>query len=216
MNIKGAIFDLDGTLLDSMSIWDTLGEEYLISLGIQPQENLGETFQNMSLTQSAEYYRTEYGVDKTVEEIISEINAMIEQFYISEVCLKKGVKTFLQELAENDVKMCVATSIDAYLAEAALTRNGVRQYFGEIFTCNVVGSGKDNPLIYETALQYLKTKKKETLVFEDAVFALETAQKAGFITVGVYDKSEENQDKVRKVSDFYIKYFVFDEKTKQF
>ena len=81
MKISGAIFDVDGTLLDSMSIWDTIGADYLRSIGYIPRENLNEIFKNMSLLQAAEYYRNEYGVTLRVEEIMSGVNAMLEQFY---------------------------------------------------------------------------------------------------------------------------------------
>ena len=90
MKISGAIFDVDGTLLDSMSIWDTIGADYLRSIGYIPRENLNEIFKNMSLLQAAEYYRNEYGVTLRVEEIMSGVNAMLEQFYQYEAPLKPG------------------------------------------------------------------------------------------------------------------------------
>ena len=205
--IKGAIFDLDGTLLDSMSIWDTIGEDYLHSLGIEPRENLAETFKTFTLEESAEYYRTHYGVTLSVEEIVNGVNGMIEDFYRNTVPLKNGVLEFLAGLSEKGVKMCIATVTDKYLAEAALTRLKVRQYFGEIFTTAEVGCGKNDPTIYRTALAYLGTEKSETLVFEDALHALMTAKNDGFSTVAVYDVHEENQAELKAVADRYIDNF---------
>ena len=205
--IKGAIFDLDGTLLDSMSIWDTIGEDYLHSLGIEPRENLAETFKTFTLEESAEYYRTHYGVNLSVEEIVNCVNGMIEDFYRNTVPLKKGVFEFLAGLSEKGVKMCIATVTDKYLAEAALTRLKVRQYFGEIFTTAEVGCGKNDPMIYRTALAYLETEKSETLVFEDALHALMTAKNDGFTVVAVYDVHEENQAELKAVADRYIANF---------
>ena len=205
--IKGAIFDLDGTLLDSMSIWDTIGEDYLHSLGIEPRENLAETFKTFTLEESAEYYRTHYGVNLSVEEIVNGVNGMIEDFYRNTVHLKKGVFEFLSGLSEKGVKMCIATVTDKYLAEAALTRLKVRQYFGEIFTTAEVGCGKNDPTIYRTALAYLGTEKSETLVFEDALHALMTAKNDCFSTVAVYDVHEENQAELKAVADRYIDNF---------
>ena len=146
--IEGIIFDLDGTLLDSMEIWNTVGNDYLISLGIEPRENLAEVFKEMSLKQSAEYYQRVYGVDKTIEEIISGINGVIESFYIERVQLKDGVKEFLETLSEQDVKMCIATATDRYLVETALMRLGVRDYFQKILTCNEVGFGMVSSVIF--------------------------------------------------------------------
>ena len=205
--IKGAIFDLDGTLLDSMSIWDTIGEDYLRSLGIEPRENLAETFKTFTLEESAEYYRTHYGVTLSVEEIINGVNGMIEDFYRNTVSLKKGVSEFLERLSKDGVKMCVATVTDKYLVEAALTRLKVRQHFGEIFTTAEVGCGKNNPRIYRTALAYLGTKKSETLVFEDVLHALMTAKNDGFPVAAVYDEHEKNQEELKEIADIYIEDF---------
>lgn len=207
MKIEGAIFDLDGTLLDSMSIWDTVGEDYLLSLGIAPRENLAETFKDMSLSQSAAYYQAEYGVDKTEQEIIDGINAIIEQFYLEKAPLKDGVKENIERLAEKGVKMCIATATDRHLVEGALMRCEIREYFTEIFTCREAGCGKNEPVIYEMALHSLGTKKESTIVFEDAIHAVKTAKKAGFVVVGVYDESEKNQKEVREQSDYYIENF---------
>ena len=202
--IKGAIFDLDGTLLDSMFIWDTIGEVYLRSLDIEPRENLAETFKTFTLEESAEYYRTHYGVTLSVAEIVDGVNRMIEDLYKSTVPLKKGVAEFLAGLSKAGVRMCIATVTDKYLVEAALTRLKVRQYFSEIFTTAEVGYGKNDPRIYRTALAYLGTQKSETVVFEDAYHALMTAKNDGFPVAAVYDKHELRQTEIKENSDYYI------------
>ena len=202
--IKGAIFDLDGTLLDSMFIWDTIGEKYLRSLGIEPRENLAETFKTFTLEESAEHYRTHYGVSLSVSEIVDGVNRMIEDLYKTTVPLKKGVADFLARLSKDGVRMCIATVTDKYLVEAALTRLKVRQYFGEIITTAEVGCGKNDPKIYRTALAHLGTQKSETVVFEDAYHALMTAKNDGFPVAAVYDKHEEKQEKLKEIADIYI------------
>ena len=204
MKISGAIFDVDGTLLDSMSIWDTIGTDYLRSIGYIPRENLNEIFKNMSLLQAAEYYRNEYGVTLRVEEIMSGVNAMLEQFYQYEAPLKPGAAELLARLRQNRVKLCIATATDRYLVEAALARCGVLSYFGEIFTCNGVGHGKDEPHIFEAALRFLGTERAETVVFDDALYAIRTAKEAGFPIAAVYDTHEKSQTEVRALSDFYL------------
>ncbi|MBE6931152.1 MAG: HAD family phosphatase [Ruminococcaceae bacterium] len=203
-NIKGAIFDADGTLLDSMSLWDHIGEDYLKSLGITPCENLAQTFREMSLEQSAAYYRTHYGVTLPVHEIIDGINSLIARYYREEVPLKPGCAAFLRELLIRGVRMCVATATDAALIDAALTRCGVRDCFSSILCCTDIGAGKDRPDIYEAALGVLGTTKESTLVFEDALHALKTSKSAGFLTVGVYDPSEPGQTELRAAADWYL------------
>ena len=202
--IKGAIFDLDGTLLDSMFIWDTIGEEYLRSLGKEPHEDLKETFMTLTLEESAEYYREHYGVTLSVKEIVDGVNAMVEQTYRTKVTLKPGISEYLAWLKENGVRMCVATVTDRYLVEETLERLGVRHYFSEIFTCAEVGFGKDKPVIYQKALEHLETEKRDTYVFEDMLFALNTAKTDGFPTVGVYDRHEVHQDELKGLADYYI------------
>ncbi len=208
MKIEGAIFDLDGTLLDSMGIWDRAGEDFLLSLGITPRENLAETLKEMSLAQAAEYLQDTYGVSKSVDEIIRDVCHLVEDFYIEKVPLKKGVKEVLEKLSKNHVKMCVATASERRLVDLALTRCGVRQHFTEIFTCNELGLGKDSPDIYEMARAHLGTPKENTFVFEDAIHAIRTAKAAGFPVVGIFDASEKDQETVRSLSDYYLESFM--------
>ena len=202
--LKGAIFDFDGTLVDSMFIWDTIGEDYLRSLGKEPHEDLKETFITLTLEEAAEYYRTHYGVTLSVKEIVDGVNTMVEGIYRTRVALKQGVADFLAQLKDNGARMCIATVTDRYLVEETLDRLGILQYFSEIFTCAEVGYGKDKPIIYRKALEHLDTAKNETYVFEDSLFALKTAKADGFTTVGVYDRHENRQDNLKNLADYYI------------
>lgn len=206
--IKGAIFDLDGTLLDSMFIWDTIGEDYLRTLGKEPRENLKETFMTLTLEEAAEYYREHYAVAFSVREIVDGVNATVEKIYRTKVTPKPGVIDYLRLLKEKGVKMCVATATDRYLVEETLQRLGMLHCFSEIFTCAEIGYGKDKPIIYRKALEHLGTVKEETYVFEDALFALKTARADGFPTVGVYDRQEIRQDELKSFADYYIMDFA--------
>jgi HAD superfamily hydrolase (TIGR01509 family) len=208
MNIKGAIFDLDGTLLDSMFIWDTIGKDYLISRGITPEKGLNRKFKTMSIVQAAEYYRANYEITDSVEEIIDGVNSMIDHLYANSIQMKDGVLSMLKELKKCGVKMCIATATDRFMVEAALKNNGIEEYFSHIFTCTEVGFGKDRPIIFEAALEKMGTGKEETYVFEDALYAIQTARNAGFKIVGVYDKSSEREQcEIIKMSDFYLESF---------
>lgn len=205
--LTGAIFDFDGTLLDSMFIWDTIGEDYLRTLGKEPHEDLKETFMTLTLEEAAEYYREHYKVTLSVTEIVDSINAMVEGIYRTKVTLKPGVMAYLRLLKERGVKMCVATVTDRYLVEDTLERLGILHYFCGIFTCAEVGYGKDKPIIYQKALEHLGTAKEETFVFEDSLFALETAKIDGFPTVGVYDMHESRQEEMKRLADCYVRSF---------
>ena len=204
MNIDGAILDLDGTLLDSMPIWDTVGEDYLRSRGIAPRPELNEKLKTMSLQQAVRCFQSEYGLTDSEEAILAGINGLIEDFYLFTAPLKEGVPVFLESLRQRGVKLCIATATERYLVEGALYRNGVLAYFNEIFTCGAVGHGKDEPQIYEAALRFLGTPQDTTWVFEDMLYAVRTAKAAGFPVVGVYEAWETQPEELQALSDLYI------------
>lgn len=208
MKLEGAIFDLDGTLLDSMPAWNNAGPDYLRSLGIEPEKNLGARVRKMSLYQAACLFRDEYGVQKNTDEIMLGIDRVIEEFYFRRVQAKPGTAEFLERLKNDGVKMCVATATDSHLVKAALDKTGLSGYFGRIFTCTEIGHGKDEPDIFNTALEYLGTDKKNTMIFEDALFAVETAKRAGFKVCAVYDALEGQPERLKALADYYIQSFA--------
>ena len=204
MKLKCAIFDFDGTLFDSMFIWESVGEIYLRSLGKEPKPSLCEAVRAMSLYQSACYFKKEYALSISVEEIITGINKTIEHFYIHEVLPKPGVIDFLERMKEAEIPMCIATASDRYQIEAALTRCGMEQYFKAIFTCSEVGHGKDEPVIFRKAMEYFGADRDSTVIFEDAFHAIQTAKADGFAVTAVFDDSEKRQAEIRSLSDCYI------------
>ena len=204
MNLRGAVFDFDGTLFDSMAIWENVGAVYLRLQGKEAKAGLQEELRTLSLQQSAEYLKKEYAIEQTVKEIIDGINQVIEDYYFFEVLPKEGVVDFLEKLKAEQVKMCIATATDRYLIEAALKRCGMENYFTEIFTCTEVGHGKDEPDIFRCAMGYFGCSRQNVLVFEDAYHAIETAKKDGFFVAGVADVSEKRQNEISQMSDCYI------------
>lgn len=206
--IRGAIFDIDGTLLDSMHFWKEIGLCYLAQKGVMPKKEFISKFNTLSLPEAAECFHDEYGISGTIEEICAEINKLAEDFYFYEVLPKKDAELFLKKLAEKKIPICAATATDRYLVEAALKRCGLLSYFSGIFTCTEVGCGKESPLVYEKAREFLGTPKEQTVIFEDMLFAVQTAKKAGFLTAGVADDAAiaERSD-LRKTADVLITSF---------
>lgn len=208
--IKGAIFDCDGTLLDSMELWGRVEIEYLISLGAAPRPGLSDDLRTLGGLEVPMYLRAEYGIQKSVSEINAGINARIEDFYMYQVPLKAGVADVLQALHVRGVKMCVATATDRYLVEAALRRCGVLGYFERVFSCGEEETSKSSPDIYIRAADFLKTGIADTLVFEDALYAMQSAKNAGFPVAAVHDPSSDDQrDEIMELCDFY--YMSIDE-----
>ncbi|MBS7299024.1 MAG: HAD family phosphatase [Eubacteriales bacterium] len=206
MKIKGAIFDLDGTLLDSMHAWDGVGERYLKSKGIQASPTLQDEIGSMSLIESCTYVKKQYNLEEGVDEILAGILKIVESFYFEEALLKEGVGDFINCLHSKGVRMCVATATDKTLAKAALERNKVIEYFDSILTCGELGCNKATAQIYNKALKALGTQKGNTVVFEDAFYAAKSAKRDGFIVCGVYDVSEDKP--VKDICDFYINSFL--------
>lgn len=209
IDFKAAIFDLDGTLLDSMTIWETAIIKYLECRGIKPKADLFKAVRSMSLQQVCEHFCAVYGLKLSQEEIADGINGLVEDFYFRRAPLKAGVPEALRHLRERGVKMCVATATDRYLVEAALRRTGTDRYFGEIFTCTEVGAGKDSPEIFLRALDFLGTTPKDAVVFEDALYAIVTAKKAGLTVVALYDESsDDHQEQIKSLVDYWYPSFV--------
>mgnify|MGYP004467499929 FL=1 len=203
--ICGAIFDLDGVLLDSMAVWNDLGVRYLQKRGIQPEAGLSQILFSMSMEQGADYLKTKYRLPDTPQEILNGIEQMIQDFYFYEVQPKEGAKELLQFLQDQDVKMLAATSSPREHVTKALQRNGLYGYLQQIYTTGEVGISKHEPLIYQLAAKSLGTKPEETLVFEDSLYALKTAKNAGFRTIGVYDADgETDQEGVRETGELYL------------
>ena len=202
--IRGVIFDFDGTLFDSMFIWETAGEVYLRSIGKKPEADLQKVLKPMSLLQSAEYICEKYHITLSVEDIMDGVNRTVEDFYFHTVEPKLGVIDFLGELYRRNIKMCIATATDRYQVEAALQRCGMRHFFSEIFTCTEVGSGKDRPEIFRKAMEHLQTDRSNTVVVEDAYHAAHTAKQDGFMVVSVYDSHESRQQELLQLADVFL------------
>ena len=209
MRLQSAIFDMDGTLLDSMHIWNDVGPKTLRSMGIEPAPDLGPRLMLMTFRDGAALCKEEYHLSESVEEIMDLTKDRVRSFYEHEVQAKPGVEKFMSLLKMEGVWMYVATNTDRDLVEAALKHTGLEGYFRGVLTCAEVGAGKkDSPEIYERAMRRLRGNKKDTVIFEDALHAIQTAKKAGFRVCGVYDPSAEaDQEEIQSLSDYYIRSF---------
>lgn len=202
MKISGAIFDMDGTLTDSMPVWRTIGSTYLKRRGISPREDIDRRFCSMSVFEAVRIFQSEYGLSEPEDKLCSDITDMIYDIYENDVLLKNGAKEILCEFYEKGIPACVATATDRPMVEAVFKRCGIFKYVKEIFTCREIGVGKKKPDIYLAASRAMKTRPKHTAVFEDATHAAETAKRAGFYVVGLYDEASCcDFEKTQKIAD---------------
>lgn len=204
MRLQSAIFDMDGTLIDSMGMWRKLGPSMLRRLGIEPDAEDEAGLRDKSLRDKAAYCKARYHLSQTEEEIMALGRVVVEDFYRHEVRAKPGAREFLSLLKMEGVWMYIATATDRPLAEIALETTGLRDYFRGMITAAEAGS-KERPEIFERAMARLQSNKKDTVIFDDSLYAIRTAKTAGFRVAGVYDDAAKaDQEEIRRLSDYYI------------
>lgn len=208
MNIQTAIFDMDGTLIDSLMMWDVKFAEFGRRFGdgtpFAPNEADSKAIRTLPTRMALELLHNHYGIGESTEELLAIANEIYLRFYGQEVQLKPGVREFLEHCRRNGVRMCIATATARNLVELALDHLGIGDYFEQVFSCAELGVGKDVPDVFLLAQKFLGAPLAETWVFEDSLTALETAVKAGFPTVGIYDRYTPRQEDIAAASTVYI------------
>ena len=203
--IRGYIFDLDGTLLDSLMIWDHLSSGWLKKLGIEPEADLDRILFPMGFKEGSVYLHEHYQTGRTPQEIRQEITAIVADFYMNKALLKQDTAEVLKALQASGAHLAVATASEKPLVLASLKRNGVLPLFEAVRTCGEEGTDKHDPAVYLTVAAMMGLKPEECMVVEDSLTALKTASAAGFQTCGIYDAySHEDQNLIREISDLYI------------
>ena len=209
MQLKAAIFDMDGTLLDSMYIYHTAYRDTLRALGAEPRDDLHDAMLARSGNECIAYLKDEYALSQSLEEIEAALDEQLFDFYSTTPQPKAGVKELLQELYALGIPMCVVTATKRMHVEAALKRTGLLQYFTRIFTCSEENTGKTSPQIFLTAMEFMGTQPRETYVFEDAYHAVMTAKNVGFFVVAIEDDfAAENRKQIKANAHEYYKDFT--------
>ena len=205
MKIKAAIFDADGTLLDSMGQWNLVPYKYIKSLGIDADENIAEKLFTMTISEAAEYIIDEYALPVTAEEAVEGMDAIIREFYQNEVELKEGARELLEYFKAREIPMVIGTSTDRDCIEVGLERTGLSSYFDRIYTSTEVGKSKEKPDLFIQAMEFMESSPDETIVFEDGLYSLRTAAALGMKTVGIFDEvSLSNQKELKELADLYV------------
>lgn len=186
-NIKAVIFDLDGTLIDSMWVWKQVDIEYLKKRGILLPEDLQKCIEGLSFTETAVYFKKRFELEDSIEEIKAEWTEMVGDYYRASIKAKKGVREFLSYLSENNYRIGLATSNFKDLAMDVLKNNDLIQYFDEIVTTCEVPRDKSYPDVFLETAKRLGASPAECIVFEDTLSAVLGALKAGMRVIGVYD-----------------------------
>lgn len=204
-NIEGAVFDLDGTLLDSSWVWEKVDEKFLGDRGFQVPDDYVDEISPLGAERAAVYTIERFGLNEDKDDIVREWIEMAKKEYATEVVCKPYAKEFLEELHKLNIKMAVATSSDRELFMKTLEREGILKYFQKIVTVDEVEHGKSYPDIYEEAARRIKVNPHKCLVFEDILAGVTGASLGEFNVVAVFDKkSKHNWEKIKSISKYSI------------
>ena len=187
--MKCAIFDMDGTLVDSMPMWHTVADKYLLQNKRTPEEDLWDRVKRLTETETADYFIERYGIEKSREKICGEIEDIIFREYNENVGLKEGALDFLETLRTRNIPIALATATNRTCVIACLERLGIIDFFTVIHTCLDLNTSKHLPYIFEKSAADCGCKVSETAVFEDALHCIRTAKNAGFTVAALYDAS---------------------------
>ncbi len=205
-DIDAVLFDMDGTLIDSMWIWMAVDEEYLKKFELKEPENFRSDIEGMSFMETAQYYHKTFpALGMTVDEIMKVWHDMAYDKYMHEVSLKKGARDFIAAVRAQGIKTGIATSNARKLVEDTLKSLGVADLFDMVKTSDEAGAGKPAPDVYLHAARELCVPVEKCLVFEDIPAGILAGKRAGMRVCAVEDGfSADLTDKKRKLADYYI------------
>lgn len=204
-DIKAVLFDLDGTLVDSMSMWKDIDVDYLKRFDIPVPDTLQQEIEGLSMYETAVYFKKKFGIRDSLEEIQNTWNQMAYYAYTHTVPMKPGARDFLNYLKEKSIRCGIATSNSRVLTEAILKSHNIEHYFSVLITGDEVNRGKPDPEVYLTASEKIGVPPQRCLVFEDIPFGIMAGKDAGMKVCAVEDtySMKDKEEKIR-LADFYI------------
>ncbi len=207
-NIKGAIFDLDGTLVDSMGVWHRIDDEFLGRRGFPADESYKQAVKTMKYETAAHYTIERYGLSETPEEVMAEWDSMALHEYRYNIKCKPGAAEFLNELKKRGIKIALATVSHRALLEAVLKGNHIFGLFDVLTDVSQVSRGKEEPDLYWFAAKQMELEPEECIVFEDVLLGIDSAKRGGFYTCGVKDHSSYAEElEIRRLADCFVENF---------
>lgn len=205
MNIECAIFDFDGTLFDSMPVWKGLKFKFFESLGIVINDDDRQIFSGLFLMEALPLAKKRFNLSETIDELYSKFWELLKEEYLKSARPKNDIMEFLEKLKHKGVKMGIATATGEEAIIPLLKKYNMLHYFSSIYSTYTVNAPKTEPKVYDIVRKQLGSNKKETWVFEDALYAAKTAKINGYNVVGIFEPSEHQQDELKDIVDIFIK-----------
>lgn len=203
--MKGILFDLDGTLIDSMGVWSSLDISFVESKGHDFDYTYIDELKSKSVEELPDFFKRVYGFDSTVEEIYDFMGRTMKDHYRTEFEYKEGVEDKIKALKDEGYRMCITTATISDYCYEILERLRLGDYMDFVLTPDKAGLPKSDPGFFEKALDRLETKREKTYVFDDALYAIKNAKGLGLKAVGVYDESSKDQvGEIKDLSDHFI------------
>ncbi len=200
-----AVFDYDGTIVDSMPMWHSIPSQYVRSLGGDPEPGIDEMIRYMTLEESSAVFRDRYGAKGSDEEIVQQVMDLVEMHYRKDLQCKPGIIDVLEDLKQSGVRMCIATATPSRMIHMANERLGLDKYFERVYSCREWETDKHHPDIYHIAAASMGAAPSETMVFEDIMYASDTANRAGFTVIGIADEaSAGDREAIVKASELFL------------
>ena len=204
--IRGAVFDVDGTLVDTMGMWNHCGERYLAARGIEAEHDLAETMKLLPIHESGAFIKKRYRLPDSPEAITAGLNAIAYDYYMNEARLKPFITEILSALSAHGIRLSVGTASDKEVVEPLLARLDILRYFSDIHSCKTLGMDKSTPAFFLACAHRLGTEPGETLVFEDMLHAATSAFHGGLTVVGMFDSENAGAEhELRQISRYFIK-----------
>lgn len=202
---KAAIFDMDGTLLDTMYIWRHLAPAYLERNNIQVPDDLTDKLAIMGISRAVEFLIENFKLEISHDALHQELINILADYYRYKAVFKPGAEEFLQKLRERNIPTMVFSATPEHLLHLALNRlDGVKYFSHGLLSCTTIQCGKNKPEAFFTAARHIGHKMDDVMIFEDAWYAASTAKNAGFAVTVMADEQEHRIPEMRALADFYI------------